>query len=456
MKSNDIKIETLRCSVFSETHQNGIKILYNPVLQAENIKTLMGSVISRIKPEYEVRTSKLIVDLGELSLESFEVQFNTRLIEVLVQNIIRLSAYSPEKLKLSYVTNRLVEKELSPEFSHYLHSDIYRQACDCLRPTMLQQFKKMWRPDQLQLLIEQLAKKNDSRQARTNYLTNQRITASQLALTALCYLLNHEQGIQWLSKNYPDSDQLRTWAEAISHGEIQPEQALQLLDVQNLPQQQQETIIHRWLLPLWQQPAVRNIISKRFGRDAIIRIETHYKTIFSQSLSSQALQAVSNAGIVLLWPLLPQLFTLLELYDGEKFISNEARWQAVNCLDWLVWEEEKHTGGRFTVCQLLCGIQIDTPLPEFAILTSQQRQQIEAWLSAVSQQLPAWKKLSLNDIRQLFLRRPGELILESQPPQIIVQSESFDLLLRDWPWPMTLALLPWLNQPLTIIWPLNG
>lgn len=457
MKSHDIKIDIIRCNVFSETHRNGVKILYHHVLQVDNIKRLIRDLTLKIGPEYRVNSSKLTIDLGEVSFEYFETQFNAKFSKALIENIMRLSACSSEKLQLPSVADRPMENTLFPAFSHYPNSDIYQLACQCLHPTILPQLMKTWGPNELQCLLKQLVEKNDNFQTTSYPPTNARISASKLSLTALSYLLNHEQGARWLSENYPNSEQLRIWTEAIIHGEIRAEQVLQLLDVQNLPHIQQQSIItHRWLQPLWQRSIVRNIIGKRFGRNVIARLEKHYETTFSHSQSLQPLQCVSNAGLLLLWPLLPQLFSLLELCEEGEFINDRARWQAVNCLDWLVWEEEEHTGGRFTVCQLLCGIPLDTPLPEYSPITRQQRQQVDDWLSAVSQQLPAWKKLSLNDIRQLFLRRPGELVAESQPPQIIVQSESFDLLLRDWPWPMTLALLPWLNQPLTIIWPLNG
>lgn len=85
-----------------------------------------------------------------------------------------------------------------------------------------------------------------------------------------------------------------------------------------------------------------------------------------------------------------------------------------------------------------------------------QLQQIDDWLAAIGQQLPGWQKLSLTDIRQLFLQRAGEISTEGPVPQISVWPEPYDFLLRDWPWPMTLASFPWTEQPLTIVWPLDG
>ncbi|HEM7566965.1 TPA: hypothetical protein U2J78_004823 [Serratia marcescens] len=165
---------------------------------------------------------------------------------------------------------------------------------------------------------------------------------------------------------------------------------------------------------------------------------------------------ISNAGLLLLWPLLPQLFSRLGLWEEEQFVSDAARQQAVYGLDRLVWGDFDQPEGRLTLNQVLCGVSCSTSVPPSIPLSLLQLQQIDDWLAAIGQQLPGWQKLSLTDIRQLFLQRAGEISTEGPVPQISVWPEPYDFLLRDWPWPMTLASFPWTEQPLTIVWPLNG
>lgn len=167
-------------------------------------------------------------------------------------------------------------------------------------------------------------------------------------------------------------------------------------------------------------------------------------------------QGISNAGLLLLWPLLPQLFFLLGLWEEEQFVSDAARWQAVYGLDRLVWGDVSPTEGRLTLNQVLCGVSCSTSVPPPMPLSLLQLQQIDDWLAAIGQQLPGWQKLSLTDIRQLFLQRAGEISTEGAVPQISVRQQPWDCLLREWPWPMTLATFPWTEQPLTIVWSPNG
>nr|WP_244941643.1 contractile injection system tape measure protein [Serratia inhibens] len=171
---------------------------------------------------------------------------------------------------------------------------------------------------------------------------------------------------------------------------------------------------------------------------------------------TESQQPVSNAGLVLLWPLLPQLFSLLEFCREGRFISDEARRLAAVSLDWLAWAAETPAAERLKVNHLLCGIPLGEPLSEIAPLSEPLCRQIDEWLTAVGRQLPAWQKLGLADIRALFLQRPGAINDETSPAQIAVKPESFDLLLGDWPWPLTLAPLPWLELPLAINWPLHN
>ncbi|MGL5389084.1 MAG: contractile injection system tape measure protein [Serratia sp. (in: enterobacteria)] len=167
-------------------------------------------------------------------------------------------------------------------------------------------------------------------------------------------------------------------------------------------------------------------------------------------------QGIGNAGLLLLWPLLPQLFSQLGLWEEEQFVSEAAQRQAVYGLDQLVWGVVSPTEGRLTLNQMLCGVSGSTDVPPSPPLSLLQLQQIDDWLAAIGQQLPGWQKLSLTDIRQLFLQRTGEISIEGPVPQISVWPEPYDFLLRDWPWPMTLASFPWTEQPLTIVWPLDG
>ncbi|QXF33920.1 hypothetical protein CE143_12780 [Photorhabdus luminescens] len=160
---------------------------------------------------------------------------------------------------------------------------------------------------------------------------------------------------------------------------------------------------------------------------------------------------VSNAGILILWPMLPALFNQLNLLEEKKFIHQQAQFRAVDFLDYLIWGDEEGRVERKTLNKVLCGLMIDEEMPPIPVEPEKQLI-IEQWLDAIIAQLPGWKKLSRNDARQLFLQRPGELLIDEQEIKITLQHQPFDLLLADWPWPLNIAKLPWLNRHLQIDW----
>ncbi|KER04797.1 hypothetical protein LGZ99_04820 [Photorhabdus temperata] len=175
----------------------------------------------------------------------------------------------------------------------------------------------------------------------------------------------------------------------------------------------------------------------------------HFEPIL---LPEQALpRQVSNAGILVLWPILPALFNRLGLLEKQKVIHRQAQFSAVDLLDYLIWGTEEIQTERKTLNYVLCGLTANEDTESLSI--EPEKQLItEQWLDAIIRQLPSWKKLSRNDARQLFLQRPGELLVDEQEIKITIQPQPFDALLADWPWPLNIAKLPWLDRPLRIDW----
>ncbi|MCC8420896.1 contractile injection system tape measure protein [Photorhabdus thracensis] len=172
----------------------------------------------------------------------------------------------------------------------------------------------------------------------------------------------------------------------------------------------------------------------------------------STLLSRQILlYQVNNAGILILWPMLPALFNQLGLLEEQKFIHRQAQFSAINFLNYLIWGNEEIQTEQNILNNVLCGLMVNKPI-ELAPVEPEKQLIIDQWLNAIISQLPGWKKLTRNDARQLFLQRPGELLINEQEIKIMVEHQPFDVLLTDWPWPLNIAKLPWLDRPLKINW----
>ncbi|OWO84289.1 hypothetical protein B5C26_04460 [Photorhabdus luminescens] len=229
------------------------------------------------------------------------------------------------------------------------------------------------------------------------------------------------------------------------------ESAINSIDFSNVQQYQRPT--NQKIIAKDRQASSTSDNTSVTGRNSHNPLRTinrpHYERVL---LSEQPLQyQVNNAGILILWPTLPTLFNQLGLLEAQKFIHRQAQFSAVDFLDYLIWGNEEKQVERKALNYVLCGVMADKDIKSIPIEPEKQLI-INQWLDAIINQLPGWKKLSRNDSRQLFLQRPGKLLLNEQEIKITVQRQSFDVLLADWPWPLNIAKLPWLASPLHIDW----
>ncbi len=522
-----VDLDSVCCQVKVPDRALGEKLLDSCLLSAEHIKNILVQVAQRHSFSHVIKSDKCVIKLGTIPIVQFETQFPLRLAKAFAECLgsEHASIGGPQEMNLQITdTNELYE-------CHPGEKELFQRAQGCLQPVALKSLMLDNPAYQLQQLLKLLLVGAWQSPKMLPVFWYGRVTADRLSIAAMLYLLKSQWGYDWLMHQHsPTVSQVTGWAKAIARGEIPPEQVAQLLtgnrpfDSISLGQPAYPSlVVMRWLLPLWRQPAVRQVIHRlKGGRgvqhldaclsrclqrqddDAMQGEQGGYTDLHQVALSRDntvlpereeehtvrdnatlpqieempatsrgamqpgkggfrspneprsSSQDISNAGLLLLWPLLPQLFSQLGLWEKEQFVSDAARWQAVYGLDRLVWGEVNPAEERLTLNQVLCGVSCSTSVPPHVPLSLLQLQQIDGWLAAIGQQLAGWQKLSLTDIRQLFLQRAGEISTEGAIPQISVWPEPYDFLLRDWPWPMTLASFPWTEQPLTIVWPLDG
>ncbi|MDE9441802.1 hypothetical protein KKJ13_09285 [Xenorhabdus bovienii] len=158
---------------------------------------------------------------------------------------------------------------------------------------------------------------------------------------------------------------------------------------------------------------------------------------------------INNAGILILWPILPTLFKQFDFLDGDRFTHRHAQFRAVCFLNYLIWEDEEKR--KDILSNTLCGLKVENDVV-FSHLEVEEKQRIEQWLDVIIHQISAWRKLTKNDVRQLFLQRYGELLIDEEGIKVSIQHQPFDVLLIDWPWPLNIIKLPWLDHFLLVNW----
>ncbi|BEM40973.1 hypothetical protein SME10J_47000 [Serratia marcescens] len=200
------------------------------------------------------------------------------------------------------------------------------------------------------------------------------------------------------------------------------------------------------------------------GREHILyeghRIPPPWAEHLEQDVSLPHTLQVSNAGVVLLWPLLPRLFIQLELLEKPqhdapyRFISQQTQQRAVWVLDALVWADDEPAEWRSMVNKWLCNWPLAAPLEVLSPKNNSQQQFLTSWLSTLSVQIPGLQQCGPDELRALFLQRPGVMQEGRNGWHLTVEGHASDIMLSRLPWPLKQLTLPWLPEPLEVVWQL--
>ena len=164
---------------------------------------------------------------------------------------------------------------------------------------------------------------------------------------------------------------------------------------------------------------------------------------------------VHSAGLVLAHPFLSSLFAARGLLgeDGTRLSPFELP-HAAALLHWLACGREAIFEFELGLIKPLLGLQPTDPLPVTqGLLNAEDREECQALLAAMVTHWPALRSTSVEGLQVSFLQRPGLLRPTDAGWQLQLESESFDLLLAQLPWSISIVKLPWMTKPIFTDWP---
>ncbi|CEE95327.1 conserved hypothetical protein [Xenorhabdus nematophila str. Anatoliense] len=516
MNSEPNLLNRITITIEANNQQVAKKVLHGSLLNQTSINKLLNSYFDEYNIHQDISLETLTLNLGEINFHDFnslfparlkmelnkafsQYQINNHKEEILLNKTISnqitdkpsisgdnnlinaenfihslYQKHSPLNLTESIEDNRNNDiKKLINQLTQIENKSALLLAKICLSEQSLKRLLAIRQPALLSAINRRLSENTNRPQYQ-----EEPVSPGQLILNTLRYIQRHN------TQNIPKPD-----AKVISHitAELnkssQHDEPIMTLFRQAVTH---HSPLNKWLKQLWQTIPISQLCKKHLpvqeyqylleyfisnkadknrsnsesapdisvtgvnNRSQLRTInKSHSKSVLLPEKTT--LYQVSNTGILILWPMLPALFNQLGLLEEQKFIHRQAQFSAVNFLDYLIWETEETPTERRVLNNVLCGLMADENSesisiePEKQLITTQ-------WLDTIITQLPAWKKLSRNDVRQLFLQRPGELRINEQEINITIQQQPFDALLADWLWPLNIAKLPWLDRPLRIDW----
>ena len=162
---------------------------------------------------------------------------------------------------------------------------------------------------------------------------------------------------------------------------------------------------------------------------------------------------ISNSGIVLVGPYLRTLFNHLGLLDENDFKNLDSQKKAILLLNYIVsGKKEVKDEDELALFKILCNlnpleeIQIDSKIEENEALL------VDSMLTSILKQWNTLSTSTVEDFRENFLIRIGDLTEDDKAYILLVDKKPFDVLLDSIPWEYKSIKLPWMKKIVLISW----
>lgn len=190
-----------------------------------------------------------------------------------------------------------------------------------------------------------------------------------------------------------------------------------------------------------------------FDMEPAAKPDVEAEAVDETAADREAPIAVTNAGLVLLGALLPELFKRCGWLDGPLFRDYQATQQAVHLLQYLV------DGGRRTheyslvLNKILCGLDPAVGVIATVEFTDAERTAAGQLLAHVSAHWPRGAAISVEGLRSSYLHRPGWLRRTITGGwSLRVERRGWDVLLTELDWSIPGPRPGWMPQPLEVEW----
>lgn len=162
---------------------------------------------------------------------------------------------------------------------------------------------------------------------------------------------------------------------------------------------------------------------------------------------------IRNAGLVLLAPYFPRLFSMLHLLDATRRLNEpEKQVKAIFCMQYLATAEKEMPEYELFLNKLLSGYPLEESFSPFPGFEEPEKQILLSLLNSVKQNWNQMKNTSVEGFRNSFLLRDGVLEETEKQWLLTVEPRAYDLLLDTLPWSYSPVKFSWMNKPIYVKW----
>lgn len=172
----------------------------------------------------------------------------------------------------------------------------------------------------------------------------------------------------------------------------------------------------------------------------------------SEAADIKKVQFIDNAGMVLLAPFLPRLFTMMELTENGKFKDRDSQVKAIFLTQYAVFGNGEFPEYALQLNKLLTNFKTGIPIPRKSVLTDEDKTTVDGMLEGVLQNWGRLANTTVSGLREGFLRREGSLEEQEDTFLLTVESKAYDMLLDHVPWNFRTIKFSWMQKALQVKW----
>ena len=163
---------------------------------------------------------------------------------------------------------------------------------------------------------------------------------------------------------------------------------------------------------------------------------------------------VNYAGLVLIHPFISPLFEATGIKETNSYaIADVQMSRAAALLHFLATGQEEIYEYELGLIKILLGLEPETPvLVGAGLIQDSDREEAETVLQSAISYWTVLGNTSTDGIRSSFLQRSGLLRKTEDGWSLNVEHQSFDMLLEQLPWTISIIKLSWMKYPLYTEW----
>jgi hypothetical protein len=183
-----------------------------------------------------------------------------------------------------------------------------------------------------------------------------------------------------------------------------------------------------------------------FKKEALVKSKTG--EVKNEAINSDG-AIISNAGLILVAPFLPQLFGQCGIAEHNEIKDVN---KAIAILHYIVYKNCDYREYDVFLNKVLCGIADNQPIVLLDELADEDKNEIEEMLSTAISYWTVLKSTSPDGLREGFLLRKGNLHHQYDDWFLHVEQSPIDALLQQLPWTIGFIKLPWMKKMIRTQW----